>query len=1011
MADNLEKIVQDIETNLSVSIKGLKDALKGLEGLSKNTSEATKEQKKFNKEAAKSTKIFRVVQRGWVTLGKIMKGTLGTSSAAAGIFTGAIRQVGYSMSDFELSVVPATEGLKGLREAFRDQTEAADLSTISINNAADALLNYMSKGVPETIVASNKEFQKGFAGLTDLLAGVWGKDKASQLVSDFASNLDFRVVRKVMGKEIAPLVRTWVEAKNAMDKEGEVKALQNLIDKSKDLSGSSTDLLAWMKTVRGLEVELKTLQGEGDRTASITFAIREALGKLGSIMDYVADRMLDLFGPKVTGWIKETTTYINTNAKQAVDNLHDRIQAWLREHEEGFRKAIDSVKSIIKFIKDLTLFMFEHKKTVLGVFAAYKLLQFTKWAVGAEALRAGLFSVGKAAGRASVSLLAMAAANPVVTALGVAIAVLGVQIYRLNKEWKENAKWAKEAEEGLRRNIASSKELYDAGTKRRKESPDRLGELKGYRTQLSSMISETDAKLSQARSKWFNQKEVKKLENELKLLKTQYANVAGEIEDIQPYEEWRKSNQVTAEHVKNVEAVRKWYEKAKETIAKFFGKHQAESKQSREALDEQRKIVEAWTVSLGQASSTLSGMNTLIQTLGPDAQLAGKAIGEAFDGAYDRVSEHVKRTREEAESLYRGALRNFNDDSNKTLEERRKDIEQMAAAMEGMEGAMRAQQQAIKLVGASDRERAAYAELNVSAAQAELDIRKALYGGAALAVENQLEVVKGIEKEKKALTAVHKALQAKLQDENLSAEERYLLQKEELEIRTKISQKTAEQLRMVKELRDGYLDAVQAMSFGAGRFSKLVLTQEKNVAIALEQGMAMKNFLLGGTGKRAAGGPLPIRPSGSKFGFENLDGSGVNVRKRAAAMAERVPESQRALSALVTSFESLPHKISGELAKTIAQFVPRGEAMESHVGHLLDQKGRAVPGGKPRVKTPTKPKMAPSTVKGNPADGSFAKWVNMLIQGAHGMQKEWELNNAKERVNRNSQSSSNTGPE
>jgi uncharacterized protein (UPF0335 family) len=52
-----------------------------------------------------------------------------------------------------------------------------------------------------------------------------------------------------------------------------------------------------------------------------------------------------------------------------------------------------------------------------------------------------------------------------------------------------------------------------------------------------------------------------------------------------------------------------------------------------------------------------------------------------------------------------------------------------------------------------------------------------------------------------------------------------MYREQELTLVERINKKEAERLNILKDLRDGYLDAVQAQSFGAGKFEKIIITR------------------------------------------------------------------------------------------------------------------------------------------------------------------------------------------
>lgn len=72
-------------------------------------------------------------------------------------------------------------------------------------------------------------------------------------------------------------------------------------------------------------------------------------------------------------------------------------------------------------------------------------------------------------------------------------------------------------------------------------------------------------------------------------------------------------------------------------------------------------------------------------------------------------------------------------------------------------------------------------------------------------------------------------------------------------LETKRNQLIAERSALLADQARGYLDAVQAQAFGAGRFEKIIVSQEQNIAAALQAGIAKANPLLGQAGSHATG--------------------------------------------------------------------------------------------------------------------------------------------------------------
>lgn len=93
-----------------------------------------------------------------------------------------------------------------------------------------------------------------------------------------------------------------------------------------------------------------------------------------------------------------------------------------------------------------------------------------------------------------------------------------------------------------------------------------------------------------------------------------------------------------------------------------------------------------------------------------------------------------------------------------------------------------------------------------------------------------------------------------------------LRENQERMIRLQIEENTliGEKNRLLKATQKGYLDAIIAQATGAGKFSKIIIEQDRNLGIALAKGMAKRNPMLGVTGAAARASDLsPFRFSGN----------------------------------------------------------------------------------------------------------------------------------------------------
>jgi hypothetical protein len=83
-----------------------------------------------------------------------------------------------------------------------------------------------------------------------------------------------------------------------------------------------------------------------------------------------------------------------------------------------------------------------------------------------------------------------------------------------------------------------------------------------------------------------------------------------------------------------------------------------------------------------------------------------------------------------------------------------------------------------------------------------------------------------------------------------------------LDVNNKIVSAQQKQAEQLKALRDGYVSAISAMNIGAGRFTKILISQEQNIAAGIQQGVVISSYtgaygrnagFMGGSTFRAGG--------------------------------------------------------------------------------------------------------------------------------------------------------------
>ncbi len=160
------------------------------------------------------------------------------------------------------------------------------------------------------------------------------------------------------------------------------------------------------------------------------------------------------------------------------------------------------------------------------------------------------------------------------------------------------------------------------------------------------------------------------------------------------------------------------------------------------------------------------------------------------------------------------------------------------------------------------------------------------------------------------------------------------------------------QIENLRELRDGYLNAVQAQAFGAGRFAKIIITQEQNMAKAMKDNMAVRNARLGAIGARALSSNVQSSRFSTTFGkMTNSQGQEIdNISQAKEALKNEYSDANRqmgqsVIDASVSARRAAESQLDGlkEFTKVIGKL---SDSIEK--GGLSQQslQSNAVAGGK-----------------------------------------------------------------
>lgn len=349
------------------------------------------------------------------------------------------------------------------------------------------------------------------------------------------------------------------------------------------------------------------------------------------------------------------------------------------------------------------------------------------------------------------------------------------------------------------------------------------------------------------------------------------------------------------------------------------------------------KELQGYTNNLQRMSGVMDTLGSIISSMGPSMQILNQSADAMIGAMGTAILDRAFNTFMNAEknmALAQTAVENANRqvelaaqkrdaargtaDEAKAQEEYNRALQEAGGASEKLNQSaaeyaklMQSISKIPEQIVAREKELENMARLITGLHREDLNISKALYGTPALGVDAQLKIARSLEQQKVALTAaaekqaqlladtraqidaVSAAMEIASTEEeranlakqlNLLKGQEWATQKQLVQTQTEAKRVTVEQLETVKQLRDGYLDAVQAQAFAAGRFEKIIITQEKNVSRAMEKGIAKRNFLLGQVGEDAtAAAAQPYRFSAAGYGALEKPGGGAFTPEDMAA--------------------------------------------------------------------------------------------------------------------------------
>ena len=166
----------------------------------------------------------------------------------------------------------------------------------------------------------------------------------------------------------------------------------------------------------------------------------------------------------------------------------------------------------------------------------------------------------------------------------------------------------------------------------------------------------------------------------------------------------------------------------------------------------------------------------------------------------------------------------------------------------------------------------------------------------------QVRVVKEEEEKVLALKAEYEAQEARAvkgsREQQIAAAGRQQAQNQYNDLKTKEVNLTKQALDMTQRLREGYLDAIQAMESGAGVFTEIVVNQDKNLGSLIRTTAEVPRVLRTGAGSGGLTQPTGFGPGGMTGGAD--------------------PRSEEYGKSVLTNFEQV-NQLMAELPKLIGE--------------------------------------------------------------------------------------------
>ena len=859
--------------------------------------------KDLRKQTTSASKGMVNFHKSLRTMGQLSKNVATSLGAITGATVGAIGAFKKLMANqpfLELAIQArnANQAFVDLRQTYSELERANSALSLSLQDQSEALAQFAQRSLAAKLILPQVQ------------------DAIVKIREELVNNVGQRGVR------------AWEDFVQTLDPSEFARIMSNYKFASQDMfnaiAASSLDAANKFEVVRRIYSDIPDV---ADPIVQSTRRWESILSKVSALMGRLKQQFIDTFGPEIQ---KMLDYMLNDGMAVLTKSMQDLVK-WLEKNREII---VSSFSAALKIVETL----------------AKMFLQMPGWAKVGVAAFAFLPGIGRMVGALSVQFTQLAAQiassfgpallNPFVLAL---TAVGAVAAYQWSQV-KKSATDALSAIEDQNRRILSiiEKQIQSAETVAEKTALSRVKTLRDELNKMEEVVAKETGRfdLLTLINPLTSDTGIGPREKELKWMKGRINQIRKQLSLAE--QQVRSTREQHQEEKKRISTLSKW-----DRFLDQINKAQSPA-ESFQLVNEQLKILDAGASGITDKVESLS---KIMETAGFNSKIFGQNVSDAMKAQSIELNNAIITLNKYAQVQEKQASKFAKQFFQSGQQEDR------LAAQKFEAEAAKTRARIEELV--NTRIKATNAELGIKRqlesqltdiAKANLNISQQLYGTPALAVTAIKQVVDSLQSQKDLLQEQLNNIMEmrKIQPDNIA------LLKEERKLQLDIKQVTAEQLQQVKQLRDGYLDAVQAQAFGAGAFEKIIITQEKNLMRGLQARAVQQNYLLGQYGAAAGRHNKQAVRFGTSGALESLNGTAItrsqalqDLNNIADPLARSISESSFDMVQGLNASTQAIHEHASVMAKITAGVAAFGgggvPAASSYMGEVIRQASGTTP--------------------------------------------------------------------